>query len=99
MTVTVSQKRALGIVASKPGYESAAYTVNTRSNWWLALLWTKDDPRAQTIPEDEVNITLQRIPSAETFRAKSLPPYGMPLNSSSVSQPPALRALPKNLAN
>lgn len=99
MTVTISQKRALGIVASKVGYESAAYTVNTRSNWWLSLLWTRDDPRAQFIPEDEVNITLRRIPTAETFRAKTLPPYGAPLNNTASSQPPALRAMPQNLTD
>ena len=99
MIVTVNQKRALGIVASKSGYESSAYTVNTRSNWWLSLLWTKDDPRAQIIPEDEVDITLRRITTAETFRAKAMPPYGAPLKNADESSPPALRALPKNLTD
>lgn len=99
MTVTVSQNRALGIVASKSGYESAAYTVNTRSNWWLALLWTRDDPRAQIIPDNEVEIPLRRIPSAEGFRSKALPPYGAPLKGTATSSAPALRAMPQDLVN
>lgn len=75
MTLEISQKKDLGIVASKPGYENAALTVPTRTSWWLALLWTKNDPRAQYIEEDEVTIPMEKIPTPEVFRPGKLPEY------------------------
>ena len=52
MEVEVNQKKDLGIVVSKPGYESTAYTVATRTNWWLSLLWipTLSNFRASSMP-------------------------------------------------
>lgn len=97
MDVEVEQQKDLGIVVSKPGYESTACTVPTRTNWWLSLLWTKNDPRARFIEEDEVNIPMTRIPSVTGFRASKLPEYtGGRLPASA---PPPLRPLPKNLTN
>lgn len=75
MTVEVSQEKDLGIVVSKPGYENAAHTVTTQTSWWQALLWTKNDPRAQYIDEDEVTIPMKKIPTPENFRPTSLPAY------------------------
>lgn len=96
MTLTISQKKDLGIVASKPGYENAAYTVKTQQSWWLSLLWTKNDPRAQYIEENEVTIPMKRIPSAADYRPTSLPKYtgGGGLTT---PQAPSLRPLPDNL--
>ena len=98
LTIEVSQKKDLGIVASKPGYETAAHTVKTRSNWWLALLWTKNDPRAQYIEEDEVMISLKKIPAAEGYRATTIPPYtGGSGRMAPASKVPELRPMPSNL--
>ncbi len=95
MVVEVSQKKDLGIVASMPGYESSAYTVNTTTNWWLSLLWTKDDPRARIIKENEVFIPMKKIPTAEAFRVSPLPAYeGVRPDA---PKAPALRDLPKDL--
>ena len=95
MVVEVSQKKDLGIVASMPGYESSAYTVNTTTNWWLSLLWTKNDPRARIIKENEVFIPMKKIPTAEAFRVSPLPVYKG--TSPDALKAPALRDLPKNL--
>ncbi len=96
MEVEVSQKKDLGIVVSKTGYESTAYTVPTRTNWWLSLLWTKSDPRARFIEEDEVTIPMQRIPTLSNFRASSMPPYTG--GRMAPPEPPPLRPVPKDLA-
>lgn len=97
----ISQRKDLGIVASKPGYESAAHTLNTRTNWWLALLWTKNDPKAQYIEEDEVTLTLRKIPTAAGYRHSTLPPYtgggGFTTPAASQSKPPELRPMPAEL--
>ena len=95
MEVEVSQKKDLGIVVSKPGYESTAYTVSTRTNWWLSLLWTKSDPRARFIEEDEVMIPMRRIPTLGNFRNSSMPPYIG--ERPATSAPPPLRPKPKDL--
>ncbi len=97
MSVEVKQQKDLGIVVSKPGYENAAYTVPTRTNWWLSLLWTKSDPRARFIEEHEVNIPLRRIPSLSGFRASTIPEYTG--GRFPASAPPPLRPVPKTLAN
>lgn len=104
LKLKVSQKKDLGIVASKPGYETAAHTIHTRSNWWLALLWTKNDPRAQYIEEDEVTLTLRKIPTAEFYKPSTMPPYTggggytappkMP-----ASKVPELRPMPQDLTH
>ena len=93
--VEVSQKKDLGIVVSKPGYESTAYTVSTRTNWWLSLLWTKSDPRARFIEEDEVMIPMRRIPTLGNFRNSSMPPYIG--ERPATAAPPPLRPEPKDL--
>lgn len=105
LVMTTYQDKDLGIVASKPGYETAAHTVRTRSNWWLALLWTKTDPRAQYIEEDEVTIPLKKIPTAEDYRPSAMPPYTdgggattpKERSKSSQSTVPSLRPMPSNL--
>lgn len=98
VTLTVSQKKDLGIVASKPGYESAAYTVKTRSSWWLSLLWTKNDPKAQYIAENEVKLTLKKIPLTQDYSPSAIPPYTGGGGRTS-PQVPALRPIPQDLGN
>ena len=96
LTLEVSQEKDLGIVATKPGYETAAHTVPTRTSWWQALLWTESDPRAQYIEEDEVTIKLDKIPSLQDYRPSKLPVYD---GGGGVTAPqaPALRPMPENL--
>lgn len=99
LVLEVKQTKALGIVASKPGHEVTAYTVPTRTNWWLSLLWTKNDPRAQYIEQDEVMITLKKIPSAANFRASEMPAYtgGGGYTTPKPAAPPVLRPMPADL--
>lgn len=98
MVLEIKQDKDLGIVATKPGYESAAHTVRTTSNWWLALLWTKHDPRARIIEEDEVTIPMQRIPSAEDYTPSSMPPYtGGGGRTTPKASVPELRPMPEGL--
>lgn len=101
MVLEISQEKDLGIVASKPGYETAAHTVTTRSNWWLSLLWTKNDPRAQYIEENEVTIPMKKIPTAAGFRASAMPTYtgggGYTTPKTSAPEVPELRPMPQDL--
>ena len=99
MTLEISQKKDLGIVASKPGYETAAHTVRTQSTWWLSLLWTKDDPRARYIEEDEVTLTLKKIPSIDGYRPTELPPYTGGSSGYTAPKAPELRPMPTDLTN
>lgn len=94
MNVEVSQRKDLGIVVSKPGYESTAYTVPTRTSWWLSLLWTESDPRARYIEEDEVTVPMRRIPTLSSFQATRMPPYTG--DRAPASAPPPLRPVPKD---
>lgn len=95
-SLEISQKKDLGIVASKPGYESAAHTLTTRTNWWLSLLWTKNDPRAQYIEEDEVTLTLKKIPTAMGYRPSAIPAY---TGGGGYTTPPELRPMPADLVH
>lgn len=104
VTLTVSQSKDLGIVASKPGYETAAYTVKTRSSWWLSLLWTKNDPKAQYIAEDEVRLSLKKIPLTQDYSPSVIPPYtGGGGRTAKPALPamkaPELRPMPRNLVD
>ncbi len=97
MTVTISQEKNLGITATKPGYEVAGRTVETKTGFWTALLWNKHDPRAQYIEEDEVTIPLRKIPTAASFVPTSLPGYQPPAPRCGIedSPIPALREMPE----
>ncbi len=92
MTVEVSQDKDLGITVMKPGYEVATHTVETQSSTWGAILWTKHDPRAKYIEEDEVTIPLKKIPTAAGFSPGVLPGYQPP--ASAGGEAPALRDMP-----
>ena len=102
MTLDISQKRDIGIVVSKEGYETAAKTLKTKSSWWLSLIWTKNDPRAQYIEEDEVSFTLNKIPTTANYKPSVIPPFVGGSGASarpkmSASEVPALRTLPSDL--
>lgn len=97
ITMKISQEKDLGIVATKPGYETGAKTVETRTSWWLALLWTKSDPRAQYIEEDEVQITLKKIPTVSEYRPSVLPPYNE--GEKDKSGAPPLPPMPADLSS
>ncbi len=90
MTIKIEQDKSLGITAVKPGYEVATRTVETQTSTWGAILWTKNDPRAQYIEEDEVTIPLRKITSSADFAPSSLPGYQP--SSIPAFQPPAVRS-------
>lgn len=94
MKVTVDQSRDLGIVAEKDAYETATRVVYTRTNWWLSLLWTKTNPRARFIEENEVHIPLKKIPTVSTYVPTPLPPY---TGEHGQTAAPPLRSMPDNL--
>lgn len=75
LTVTVEQSKDLGIVVDKPGYRVASKTIYTQSNWWLSLLWTRNDPRSQYIEEDEVFIPMEKIQGVKDYKPSVLPAY------------------------
>lgn len=100
MVLEISQKKDLGIVATKPGYETAARTLYTHPGWWSSLMWTKSDPRAQYIEEDEVTLRLKKIPTAEGYRVSEIPPFRSGAQQPAAGHPskaPALRPVPKEL--
>lgn len=75
VTVEIEQDKNLGIVAFKPGYEVTSHTVPTQTNSWLALLWTKNDPKAQYIEENSVAIPMKKIETIHSYKPSSLPTY------------------------
>ena len=97
MTLEVKQDKDLGIVVSKPGYQSAAKTLFTRTNFWLSLLWTNTDPRSQYIAEDEVDFTLEKIPTPSTYRPSAMEDYTGG-GGYTTPKPPALRPMPQELS-
>lgn len=75
VTLEIAQDKSLGIVAYKPGYEVTSHTVETKTNGWLALIWTKSDPKAQYIEEDTVAIPMKKIQTVNTYKPSQLPEY------------------------
>ncbi len=75
LTMEIEQSKDLGIVATKPGYQTAAKTVETKVNRLLSFIWTDESPYAKYIEEDSVTIPLQRIMTPETYRPTTLEPY------------------------
>ncbi len=95
LTVTIEQDKDLGITVTKPGYEVATYTVETQTSMWGTILWNKHDPRARYIEEDEVTISLRKIPTAAGFTPTSMPGYQPPAHKGLDSAVPALREMPQ----
>lgn len=75
LTMEIEQSKDLGIVATKPGYQTAAKTVETKVNRFLSFIWTDESPYAKYIDEDGVTIPLQRIMTPETYSPTILDPY------------------------
>lgn len=96
ITTSISQEKDLGIVVDKPGYEVTTATVTTKTNWWLSLLWTEHDPRAQYIEADEITIPMKKIPTAAQYSPTPLPAWKGRKESagSAGATPPPLRPLP-----
>ncbi|MCQ2365444.1 MAG: PEGA domain-containing protein [Akkermansia sp.] len=76
VTLTIEQDKSLGFVARKDGYALGAATVHTQPHWFYSLLWTKSDPKARYIEEDEVTIPLRPIADAADYTPVRLPVYG-----------------------
>lgn len=97
VTTTIEQDKDLGIVVDKPGYRIASKTVYTQSNWWLRLLWSKNDPRSRYIEEDEVFVPMEKISTAAQFVPSTLPEYtgGAAAAKRETPQPPPLRPMPE----
>ncbi len=75
LTLEIEQSKDLGIVATKPGYQTAAETVETKVNRFLSFIWTDESPYAKYIEENSVTIPLQRIMTTESYRPTALEPY------------------------
>lgn len=96
MTVRIKQDKDLGIVVRKPGYQSTAETVRTKTSAFQSLLWTSHDPRAQYIEEDEITIPLTPIAKPVNFRPTPIPVYNNP-NHSAPPKAPSLRKMPSGI--
>lgn len=96
LTLEVEQSKTLGIVAHKDGYELGSATVPTKPHWFLAILWTKTDPKAQVLTQDSVHIPLKKIPSSADFKPLPLPAFAPPSGTfpERESEAPALRPMP-----
>lgn len=96
LTLEVEQTKTLGIVAHKDGYELGSATVATKPHWFLALLWTTTDPKAQVLTQDSVDISMKKIPSAADFSPVPLPAFAPPAGTfpERRSEVPALRPMP-----
>lgn len=97
LTLEVEQTKSLGIVAHKDGYELGSATVPTKSHWFLAILWTKNDPKAQVLTKDSVHIDMKKIPSAANYKPVPLPAFAPPAGTfpERASEAPALRPMPE----
>lgn len=87
VTTEINQDKDLGIVVEKQGYQVGSATVQTRTNWWRALLWTENDPLARYIEEDEITIPMEKIKTVSTYTPTMLPAFNPP--------PAAIKAAPK----
>jgi len=93
ITLEIKQDKDLGIVVDKPGYETTSATVTTKTSWWVALLWTKSDPRAQYIEENEITIPMKKIPTVASYKPSVLPAWKDEKPAKGSALPP-LRPLP-----
>lgn len=93
VTVEIKQDKNLGIVAFKPGYEVTSHTVSTQTSNLLALIWTKNDPKAQYIEEDSVEIPMKKIQTIQNYKPSTLPEYTGG-GGRTAPQAPALRPMP-----
>ncbi len=96
MTVRIKQDKDLGIVVRKPGYQSTAETVHTKTSAFQSLLWTSHDPRAQYIEEDEITIPLTPVAKPANFRPTRIPVYNNP-NKPAPAKAPTLREMPTGI--
>ena len=97
VTTEIKQDKTLGIVAFKSGYEVASETIEPATNKFLALVWTKSDPKAKYIEEDSVDIQLKKISTPATYKPSVMPEYTGGGGSTSAVLPPVpeLRPMPE----
>lgn len=76
VTLTIEQGKSLGIIARKDGYALGSATVHSEPHWFYSLLWTKNDPKARIIEQDDVTIPLRPIADAADYTPVRLPAYG-----------------------
>lgn len=76
VTLTIEQSKSLGLIARKDGYALGTATVHTEPHWLYSLIWTKNDPKARFIEQDEVTIPLRLITEAADYTPAPLPVYG-----------------------
>lgn len=76
VTLTIEQNKTLGLIARKEGYALGTATIHTQPHWFYSLLWTKNDPKARIIEQDEVTIPLRKIDTASDYIPVPLPAYG-----------------------
>lgn len=93
VTLDIKQDKSLAIVVTKPGFEAATATVKNEPDFWLSLLWTKNDPKAQVIKQNSITIPMKSIPTSQGYNPGSLPDFSMP--KPGTDDVPSLRAMPK----
>ena len=76
VTLTIEQDKSLGLIAYKEGYALGTATIPTQPRWFYSLFWTKNDPKARVIEQDEVTIPLRPITDAADYTPVRLPAYG-----------------------
>lgn len=95
VTTEIEQDKDLGIVVEKDGYRVGSATVYTSTNWWLSLLWTKNDPKARYIEEDEVTIPMEKVLPIPSYQPTKLPAFQPP--AAAIQAAPTLHPLPEGI--
>ena len=95
VTTEIKQDKDLGIVVEKDGYRVSSATIYTSTNWWLSLLWTKNDPKARYIEEDEVIIPMEKVPAIPSYKPTKLPAFQPP--AAAIQAAPTLHPLPEGI--
>ncbi len=95
VTTEIKQDKDLGIVVEKDGYRVSSATIYTSTNWWLSLLWTKNDPKARYIEEDEVTIPMEKVPAIPSYKPTKLPAFQPP--AAAIQAAPTLHPLPEGI--
>lgn len=85
-SIPVDQKYPVEIVLEKHGYATATHTLMPESTTMGSILWTSGDPRSKVIRENEVMLSLKKLPPRRMPEASP--------RSSPARQAPTLRTLP-----
>lgn len=85
-SIPVDQKYPVELVLEKQGYATVTHTLMPESTTMGRILWTSGDPRSKVIRENEVMLTMKKLPPR---RVPKPAPRSAPAH-----QAPALRSIP-----